>query len=50
MLAYLWAEGTRDIASGLFVIALLWLRVSRRVLAAFIGVAALIPIWDVINV
>src|SRR5262249_33240800 len=42
-LAYLWAKGTRDIVSGLLVIALLWLRVGRRVLAVFIGVAALIP-------
>ena len=49
-LAYLWAKGTRDIVSGLLVIALLWLRVRRRVLAAFIGVATLIPIGDFINV
>jgi hypothetical protein len=49
-LAYLWAKGTRDIVSGLLVIALLWLRVGRRVLAAFIGVAALIPFGDFINV
>jgi len=49
-LAYLWAKGTRDIVSGLLVIALLWLRVGRRVLAVFIGVAALIPIGDFINV
>ena len=27
-LAYLWAKGTRDIVSGLLVIALLWLRVG----------------------
>ena len=49
-LAYLWAKGTRDIVSGFLVIALLWLGVGRRVLAAFIGVAALIPIGDCINV
>ena len=49
-LAYLWAKGTRDIVSGLLVIALLWVRVGRRVLAVFIGVAALIPIGDFINV
>ena len=49
-LAYLWAKGTRDIVSGLLVIALLWIGVGRRVLAAFIGVAALIPIGDCINV
>jgi hypothetical protein len=36
--------------SGLFVVALLWLGVDRRVLAAFIAVAALIPIGDFINV
>ena len=50
MFAYLWAKGTRDIVSGLFVILLLWLGVDRRVLAAFIAVAALIPIGDFINV
>lgn len=44
------AKGTRDIVSGLLLIALLWLRVGRRVLAAFIGVAALIPVGDFINV
>lgn len=48
--AYLWAKGTRDIVSGLFVVALLWLGVDRRVLAAFIAVAALIPMGDLINV
>src|SRR5215471_20277373 len=49
-LAYLWAKGTRDIVSGLLVIALLWLPVGRRVLAAFLAVATLIPIGDFINV
>ena len=49
-LAYLWAKGTRDIVSGLLVIALVWLRVGRRVLAAYIGIAALIPLGDLINV
>ena len=44
--AYLWVKGTRDIVSGLFVILLLWLGVGRRVMAAFIAVAALIPIGD----
>ena len=48
--AYLWAKGTRDIVSGLFVLLLVWLRVSRRVLGSFIAVAALIPIGDLINV
>jgi hypothetical protein len=49
-LAYLWAKGTRDIVSGLLGITLLWLRVRHRVLALFIGVVALIPIGDCINV
>jgi hypothetical protein len=48
--AYLWAKGIRDIVSGLLGIVLLWLGVSRRVLAAFIAVVALIPIGDFINV
>jgi len=48
--AYLWAKGTRDIVSGLFLIVFLWLKVSRRVLAAFIFVASLIPIGDMLNV
>lgn len=48
--AYLWAKGTRDIVSGLFLIVFLSLKVSRRVLAAFILVASLIPISDTLNV
>jgi len=48
--AYLWAKGTRDIVSGLFLIVFLWLKVNRRVLAAFIFVASLIPIGDALNV
>lgn len=48
--AYLWAKGTRDIVSGLFLIVFLWLKVSRRVLAAFIFVASLIPIGDALNI
>jgi hypothetical protein len=32
--AYLWAKGTRDIVSGLFLIVFLWLKVNRRVLSA----------------
>jgi hypothetical protein len=48
--AYLWAKGTRDIVSGLLLIVFLWLKVSRRVLAAFIFVASLIPIGDMLNV
>lgn len=49
-LAYLWAKGTRDIVSGLLLIALLWSGAGRRVLAVFIFVAALIPFGDLINV
>jgi hypothetical protein len=49
-LAYLWTKGTRDIVSGLLVIALLWLGAGRRTLAAFIGVAAVTPIGDLLNV
>ena len=48
--AYLWAKGTRDIVSGLFLIVFLGLKVSPRVLAAFIFVASLIPIGDTLNV
>lgn len=48
--AYLWAKGTRDIVSGLFLMVFLWLRVSRRVLAAFIFVASLVPIGDALNI
>jgi hypothetical protein len=49
-LAYLWVKGTRDIVSGLVGIVFLWLGVGRRVLAAYIAVAALIPVGDFINV
>jgi hypothetical protein len=48
--AYLWAKGTRDIVSGLFLIVFLWLKVSRRVFAALIFVASLIPLGDMLNV
>jgi hypothetical protein len=48
--AYLWAKGTRDIVSGLFLIVFLWLKVGRRVLAAYIFVASLIPIGDALNI
>jgi len=48
-LAYLWAKGTRDIVSGLLGFALLACRVSRRVLAVFLAVVALIPLGDSIN-
>jgi Domain of unknown function (DUF4267) len=49
-LAYLWAKGTRDIVYGLLLIVFLWLKVSRRVLAAFMFVASLVPIGDMLNV
>lgn len=49
-MAYLWAKGTRDIVSGLLLFVLLAMSVSRRVIAAFSLVAALIPIADFINV
>lgn len=49
-LAYQWAKGTRDIVSGLLVIALVWSGAGRRVLAVFMAVAAVIPFGDLINV
>ncbi|MEH2303031.1 MAG: DUF4267 domain-containing protein [Nostoc sp.] len=48
--AYLWAKGTRDIVSGLFVIVFLWIKVTRQVLSAFLFVVALIPLGDLLNV
>jgi hypothetical protein len=47
---YLWTKGTRDIVSGLLVIGLLWLQVSSAVLAAFLFIASLIPLGDLVNV
>src|SRR5258706_11266993 len=47
---YLWAKGTRDIVSGLLLGGLLWLRVSPGVLAAFLYIASLIPIGDMLDV
>jgi hypothetical protein len=47
---YLWPKGTRDIVSGLLVIGLLWLKVSSVVLAAFLFIASLIPVGDLLNV
>ena len=47
--AYLLAKGTRDVASGLFVLAFLlfgW----QRPLSALIGIATLIPVGDFITV
>lgn len=49
-MAYLWAKGTRDIVSGLLLLALLGMRVGRRVISVFVLVAALIPIADFVNV
>jgi Domain of unknown function (DUF4267) len=43
---YLWTKGTRDIVSGLLVIGLLWLKVS----VAFLFIASLIPLGDLLNV
>jgi len=49
-MAYLWAKGVRDIASGLFLFMLLAMNAGRRILAAFILVATLIPAADFVNV
>ena len=49
-LAYLWAKGTRDIVSGLLLIALVRIGAGRRVVAVFMAVAALIPVGDLLNV
>ena len=48
--AYLWAKGTRDIVSGLLLLALLGMRVRSRVIAVFILVATLIAVADFVNV
>lgn len=47
---YLWAKGTRDIVSGLFLMALLALKVTPSVLAVFLFVASLIPFGDMVNI
>src|SRR5262245_32077882 len=49
-MAYLWAKGTRDIVSGLLLLALLVMRVRPRVIPGFVLFAALIPIADFVNV
>jgi hypothetical protein len=49
-MAYLWAKGTRDIVSGLLLLALLGMRVRPRVIAVFILIAALIAVADYANV
>ena len=49
-MAYLWAKGTRDVVSGLLLLAVLAMRVRPRVIAVFILVAALIPVADFVNV
>ena len=48
--AYLWAKGTRDIVSGLLLLAFLWGHAGRRLVAVFLAVAALIPLGDFVNV
>jgi hypothetical protein len=48
--AYLWAKGTRDIVSGLLLLAFLSARAGRRLVAVFLAVAALIPLGDFMNV
>jgi hypothetical protein len=48
--AYLWAKGTRDIVSGLLLLAFLGVHAGRRLVAVFLAVAALIPIGDFVNV
>ena len=48
--AYLWAKGTRDIVSGLLLLAFLWGHAGRRLVAMFLAVAALIPLGDFVNV
>lgn len=49
-MAYLWAKGVRDIVSGLFLFMLLAMNAGRRIVAAFILVATLIPVADFVNV
>jgi len=48
--AYLWAKGTRDIVSGLLLLAFLRVHAGRRLVAVFLAVAALIPLGDFMNV
>jgi hypothetical protein len=48
--AYLWAKGTRDIVSGLLLLAFLGVHAGRRLVAVFLAVAALIPLGDFVNV
>jgi hypothetical protein len=48
--AYLAAKGVRDIVSGLLLFSLLVMKAGRRVVAAFVGVAALIPSGDFVTV
>jgi hypothetical protein len=48
--AYLWAKGTRDIVSGLLLLAFLWAHAGRRLMAVFVAVAALIALGDFVNV
>lgn len=48
--AYVWSTGTRDIVIGIWFVALVVLRVGRRLLGASLLVTALIPVGDVIIV
>src|SRR5262245_30977063 len=48
--AYLLAAGTRDFALGIWLLALMWLQVSNRVLAASIFSIAVVAAGDAVNV
>ena len=48
--AYVIAAGTRDIAMGCWLLALVWLRASHRVLAVSMFALALVAIGDAVNV
>ncbi len=48
--AYVWATGLRDVAIGGWLLALVALRVDRRVIATSILVLALIPLGDLLIV
>lgn len=45
--AYVWSTGTRDIVIGIWLIALVVLRVGPRLLGASLLVTGLIPLGDV---
>ena len=48
--AYVWATGTRDLAIGAWLLALVALRVRRRVLGASMLVTAVVPVGDALIV